>query len=537
MRARWTWRVLFAAIALVYLYFIPYYPALNNPNENSRVYQIRAAVELHKLSVNEQLATRGWVNDLGMRDGKYYAGKAPGTTFIGIPIHAALRSYERWRGHTQVSDFRLLYALRLAGTLLPTLLFVAWFRAFIRRVVDDDHIANALTIMLALGSMLLSYALIYVNHSLTAACAFGTVMATEAAVRARQRVGMNRIPTRAWAWLFLAGFLLSMNAALDYAMFPVSVLLLVWVPIRFGWRFSSIVALCAGASLPAIWTGVYHTICWGGPFKLSVSHLANPQFATIHSQGVFGIVGPSKQVFYEMLFGSAKGLLFLSPVFAFALLSTLHAVIASHRRKQAVLCLLVVWWMLLYNCSLANWDGGWTVGPRYMTVMVPFAIYSLALSWSAMGRAARQWLLPLVVGAGMLSVLVMAGTSVLFPHLPPGFSNPVYQLMWPLWRDGIVPYNLGSRFLHLTGRAAQLPMLIAAGLLLAYLVRVASGWRITHARWLAALASAIVAIALIAGGLKLGTLAASESAEQVSAGNVWLRTAAWYPPVPASQPR
>ena len=527
-RRRRLWWGILAGIAFVYVWFVPYFPSLNNPNENSRVYQIRAAVELHKLSINEQIDRYGWVNDLAVRDGRYYAGKAPGTTFVGIPIYAALRAWEKLRGHGEVHPFRLLFALRLFGTIAPTLLFIAVFRRFLRRVVDDDVVANAMTIAIAIGSMLMPYALLFVNHSLTAATAFGTVIATHAAVRARDQVGPGRVPTRAWLWLGLAGMLLSATSALDYALAPVSLLLLVWVPIRFGLSWASTAGAWLGASIPAIWTGVYHTICWGGPFQLSVSRLANTQFQANHSQGVFGIVGPVPAALWGNLLSPSKGLFYLTPLFVLAMMATIAAVVRSRSRRDAVLCLLVVWWMLLYSCSLTNWDAGWTVGPRYATVMVPFAFYSMALAWERLGTWARRLMLPLGAGLAALGVCSTAFTSAIFPHLPPDYVNPVYEIIWPLWRDGFAPMSLGTVWFGWTGRLSQVPFIVVVAVLVLYLLR--AGGRGLGTRWWAGMIGAAAACAIVLSGTRAGTMARTKQPGLIDSATRWIRTQVWYPP-------
>jgi len=525
------WWGILAGIAFLFVWLIPYFPSLNNPNENSRVYQIRAAVELHKLSINEQIDRYGWVNDLAVKDGKYYAGKAPGTTFIGIPIYAALRAWEKLRGHGEVQPFRLLFALRLFGTILPTLLFIAVFRRFIRRVVDDDVIANALTIAMALGSMLMPYALLFVNHSLTAATAFGAVIATIAAVRERDRVGREgRVPMRSWLWLGVAGALLSATSALDYALAPVSLMLLVWVPIRFGVSWASTAGAWLGASIPALWTGVYHTICWGGPFQLSINRLANTQFQANQSKGMFGIVGPSAAALWGNLLGPNKGIFYLTPLFALAMIASVAAVVRSRSRRDAILCLLVVWWMLLYACSLTNWDAGWTVGPRYASVMVPFAFYSLALAWEKLGTWARRIALPLGAGLAVIGVLSTSLTSAMFPHLPPEYGNPVYEIIWPLWRDGFAPMSLGTVWFGWTGRLVQVPFAIVIALLLLYLVR--AGGRKIGPRWWAGMIGSAAVCAIVLIGLRVGTIARTTQPGLIDAATRWIRTQVWYPPLP-----
>lgn len=521
-----------AGIAFIYLYFVPYFPALNNPNENSRLYQVRAAVELHQLSINEQIARFGMVNDLGSRDGKYYPGKAPGTTFIGVPIYAGLHRYERARGHSDVSSFRLTYAVRLGGSLLPTLGFVALFRRFMRRFVESESIANVLAILLALGTMLITYALIYVNHSLTAVTAFGVVMATHAALRAKPtEAPLSQGKGWAWLWLAVAGFLLALTATLDYALLPVAVILLGYVPWRYGFTWESTVGTALGALVPSVATGMYHQVCWGSPFKLSVGFLANPQFATNHATGLFGIVGPSARALNGTILSASKGLLYFAPVFAIGLVAVVVACFRSRSRKDAVLSAVVVYWMIGYAISLVNWDGGWTIGPRYMTVVVPFVVFSMGLAWVELGPAAQRLVLPLVGGLGIVSVLVMTMTSVLFPHFPPEYANPAYELIWPLWRDGLTPYSFGRRWLGLAGHTEQIPFLLVLGALVAYVVWVSSGaWIRPARRPVVAVGSAAAALFVVVGLLRLGTVVHTDPPVLVQVGTAWIRTAVWFPP-------
>ncbi len=534
-RVAWAWWLLFGAIAFLYLYFVPYFPSLNNPNENCRGYQIRAAVELHKLSINEQIAQFGMTNDLGVRDGVYYCAKAPGTTLLGIPIYGSLRAWDKLRGHPAASYFRMIYALRLGGTLLPTLLFVLLFRRFVRRFVDEDTIANLLATILALGTMLITYALIYVNHSLTAATAFGTLMATHAAVRARRRAwGRNSL--RCWAWLALAGILLASTASLDYALLPVAGLLLLWIPWKYGLRWASTVGVAIGAALPSILTAAYHKACWGGPFKLSTSFLANQQFAANHATGVFGIVGPSWDAAFGVVVSPSKGLLFLMPVLGVGLIASLACPFVSRWRKDALLCCVISVWMLVYAVSLVNWDAGWTVGPRYATCAVPFLVFGMALVWPTLKPAASRVLLPILAALGLVSVMVMTLTSVVFPHIPPDYTNPVYEIIWPLWRDGITPYSFGQRWLGLAHRWDQIPFVIVLGGVLGYLLWASAGsfTRPHAARWLLRAVSVGLCALIVAACLRLGKIPKTVPSTIVEQGSAWMRRAVWWPPLDSS---
>lgn len=528
--SRVAWWGAFALVALVHLYFVPYFPALNNPNENARVYQVRSFVELGKLSVDEQIARYGMVNDLAVRDGKLYSGKAPGTTFLGVPVYAGLRAGLRALHKPEASPFQILLALRLATSILPTLAFLLLFRGFLRRMTRDGHLATMLTVVLALGTMMLPYALLYVNHSTSAACAFGTWIAADAAWRCRHH-GRTTLCS-AW-WLAVAGFLGAFAVSLDYALAPVGAMALAAVVWWVRPRWPELSSLTMGALVPAVMTGVYHQICWGGPFRVSMSFLANPQFASNAEKGLFGIIGPTRESVWGVLLSPNKGLLFFSPVVVVGLVAVVLSALVSRRSKLAVLSFAVVAWMLLYGVSLVNWDAGWTVGPRYVTVILPFVVASIALLWRELGARGRAWLTTLTVGLGISSILAVVASSVTFPHLQPGFVNPLLDSIWPLWRDGITPRSAGRWLFHWQGRMDQAPVFVAVMLLIGYLVSVSGrAWRWGRWPWARVVAGGTLALALAAGSLEVMRLPRTDDPRVLEEGTAWLRTFVWEPKLP-----
>ncbi|MES1206467.1 MAG: hypothetical protein ABUS79_11060, partial [Pseudomonadota bacterium] len=64
----------------------PYYAGINNPNENVRVWMVKAIVDRHELSINGVSQEWGYVNDKAIKDGRLYSSKAPGCSFVGVPI-------------------------------------------------------------------------------------------------------------------------------------------------------------------------------------------------------------------------------------------------------------------------------------------------------------------------------------------------------------------------------------------------------------------------------------------------------------------
>jgi energy-coupling factor transporter transmembrane protein EcfT len=525
-----------AAVAFLYLYFVPYFRAVNNPNENTRVFEVRAVVDEGRLDVDGQLRRWGMINDLAARDGHYYSSKAPGTTFVGVPVYGAYRVLARAAGGGSGGLFETTYALRLFGTLLPTLVFLALFRRHLARIAADEHVANALTIATALGTTLLPCALVFVNHSLSAATACGAVLAADAAARAGDAGRPRRI---ALGWFAVAGFLLSFTAALDFALLPVAVALLVYVLARAGLSWRRVAAVVAGALVPALLTAAYNWACWGGPFRLAIDHLANPEFAAGVAKGRYGIVGPTKASVWGLLLSAKKGLFFFSPLLAAGLVAAVVLPVRERVRREALLIQAIVVWVLLYGVSIQNWHGGWVVGPRYVTVIVPFLVLALALGWAELPPAVRRWFVPPAVGLAAAGILMVAPAAVLFPHLPEEHANPVFDLIWPLWRDGFTPHSLGRWAFGWSGRADQLPFLAVLAALLGYLAWIAGRqWRFGRRPWLGFAAGVGCAAAVASGLLWLQSrpVTAAPDLPAARANVEWVRYRVWEPPVAPPRP-
>ena len=73
-------------VTLAYLFAFPYFERLNNPNENARVWATRAIVEHGVLNIDEVQREWGYVNDKAKNDQHVYSGKAPGASFLGVPV-------------------------------------------------------------------------------------------------------------------------------------------------------------------------------------------------------------------------------------------------------------------------------------------------------------------------------------------------------------------------------------------------------------------------------------------------------------------
>ena len=70
-------------VSLSYLAVAPYFPRINNPNENVRIWMTRAIALDHTLAIDHVSAEWGYVDDKAAAGGRLYSSKAPGTSLLG----------------------------------------------------------------------------------------------------------------------------------------------------------------------------------------------------------------------------------------------------------------------------------------------------------------------------------------------------------------------------------------------------------------------------------------------------------------------
>ncbi len=359
-------------LAVLYLWVFPFHNAVNNPNENVRVYMTVAIVDDHTFAINRIENAWGYVNDKAVRLGRLYSSKAPGTSYLGVPVywlytritHTDSRAAPPPRPgappHRPVDRTRVIYFLRLFGNVLPGLLFGWFWHRFLAARTTSATLREAIFFGTMAGSSLFAYSLVYASHAQNAFC-FGAALMALASLRRTDAAGSSawRLGTSFLAGLFGAGATLFEYPA-AIASFAVALWILataaerrraaLWaVPMFLGaagfvahkhhikpalalglaafaayavtlrWRGAArLVAAGAGGAIPAALVLFYHQRCFGDPFKPGYSFLENPSFREETNQGFFGATQFSWEAALRMWFDPAFGFFPTTPVLLLA---------------------------------------------------------------------------------------------------------------------------------------------------------------------------------------------------------------------------
>jgi hypothetical protein len=454
-RVREHWVVF--VVAVVLLWPFPFLERIRPPQELTRLYQIRAIVEDGTLQLNEMLARYGERYDLSEYEGRIYPNKAPGVSFLGVPVYwvyanASSRPYEA------ITEREGVWILEKVLLALPTLAMLVWMRRFVLRHFTRDRWAvDAALTTWAVGSVALAYSLVLFGHQLAALLLFGSLMAY---VRGRDGPG---------AWVALGAFLSGLAVAVEYTVAPAVVVLGIYALLAGAGREPALrlkralhrAALgIAGAAGPIALLLGYHHTAFGSPWSTPYSYNLSQQRVSLAGADALGWLMPRLDFLGGFLFGE-QGLLTYSP---WLLLAVLGMILLWRRPAERGLARVLLAIAAVYLWFAAVWDPeswGWVVGPRHHTAWMPFLVGPVALSLAWL-RARPAPAGPRLAGAALglcgFSMVMHALICLTWPYVPPDYDNPVFQLALPLLRDGYGVHNLGGFWLGAAGAWTLAPV-------------------------------------------------------------------------------
>jgi hypothetical protein len=432
MNRPWLWPLLVLAI---YAYPFPHFEGLRSPNELSRLYQVRALVDDHTLSVNESLRRYGSMGDMSEFHGRFFPNKAPGISFVGAGVYGVLRSI--FGEPEQISNRGLLYFLRLFCCALPTALLTVPLRRYVRRISGDDRAADAAMLVYLFGSLACTYSILFLSHQLTAVLAMASFLALEQGRRSRSAL-----------WPLAGGLAAAYAVVTEYPAAPVALALGIYAVATARRRLAATLAFGLGALPCAVLLLWYHKQAFGSPFATGYAHVTNQTFASWHAQGYMGVAMPRITSLLGNLFSAGRGLFAFAPAFLLALPGL--RLLAARDRADARLATTVLAFYFFLASAFLYEAWGWVLGPRHLAPLMPFLVAPLAcaLAWL---RAHKPGWSGLAGGLCAASILVTGTATVVYPHIPEEFTGAVAHLIWPLLSHGFLPYNLAETML---GRVA-----------------------------------------------------------------------------------
>ncbi len=467
---------MFWLIVISYAYFIS---SAASFNAESHLYPAFSLVDHHTLNI-DRYATR--LGDKSYWDGHYYTDKAPGLSFLAVPVYAALRigfPGHIAKGYTAVGKVQysipkdtvyIRYAITYFLLIVPSAIFAILFWLFLSKFIAPRW-AMGLAITYALGTLAFPYSAWYFSHQLAAIMLFSAFLLLFSYVRYREP------DTRAERETVFAGFLAGYAIISEYPTALIVVALagyLGWVARRKG---RALALFFLGMIPPALLNVAYNLDAYGKVFATGYTYVHSALYRSHATSGPlglpnpasYGVQAPSFDSIWQITFGTYRGIFLVSPV----LLLFFAGLIAMWKRRELraewVLCAVVVAGYFLMDAArpenVNGWSGGWSIASRHLTPMLPFMVFPIVFALKR--RAGQVWFLVLAAWSIAVMYLIMAsGSGAGFAY---GDRNPLVNEVWRRLQHGHIEVNWGY-LLYQTGVPSLIPLVL---LVLAFSFRIA----------------------------------------------------------------
>src|SRR5437868_7864996 len=395
----WSWWIGLALFSLAYALITP---ELNSAgglpwNQGSNYALVRALAD-----GTAKVDRYAWqTGDLSYFHGHYYSVRAPGLSFVELPVFEVARAAgvpTQGKGTAETGAagaLKMIWVLGLLGATVPAVLLLV----LARKVADRFEAGTGVAVAVVLGAatLMLPFASMLFVHVLSALLGFAafTLLLAERAVRPRGLV------------VFGAGVIAGLAVTVEYPLIIVAGLVGLYALARRP-RLRRASAYSFGVAVGVTPILLYDWWAFGSPLHLSYEDAIAVQGTTGHDiiglnrVGVFGITMPKPHVALDLLFAN-RGLLTLSPIIAVSLVG---AVILFRKgwRAEAVTIVAVASAFLFYDAGYENPFGGDVPGPRLLLPALPFLVVAL-------GPAARRLRGPVLALAAVGCATMVAAVA------------------------------------------------------------------------------------------------------------------------------
>lgn len=453
---------IFLILLACYAYFLPRWA---DWNQNSRFDLVRAIVEKGTLAIDDYAANTG---DYATMNGHIYSDKAPGLSFAAVPIYSVVNRLmhipaideliQRLASNPAFTDTlnpegsgllrdKVQAALGLTVVtfflvMLPSALLGLLLYAFLGHLGFSRPVRVATPLIYGLATIAFPYSGAFYAHQFTAVLLFGAFYL--AFLMRHRRLGSGAKP--------IVGFLLAYSVISEYPTALIAGAIAIYTLIAVPDRRWILGAVLAGLP-PLLMLGLYNTAIFGTPFKLGYEY--STLWAETHKVGFLSLSLPTLEALWGITFSSYRGLYFLSPVLLLTWPGLLSFWKVREWRAEFILCGWAVVSFMLFNASSVMWPGGYSIGPRYLVPMLPFAAVALAFGLERAFR--RRWSQVLVLiltlwSFGLVWIETISGQA--FPDYTP---EPLISYSVPKLIAGDIARNLGMA-LGLCRWASLLPL-------------------------------------------------------------------------------
>jgi hypothetical protein len=366
----------------------------------------------------------GLSDDKAFREGNYYCDKAPGMSYLAMPVAFVFTKLAPITPSTPYSRtwlmFLYLSALTTSG-LLSALAAVVLFR-YVLQHTQDLNAALVASIAFALGTPVWGWATSFFSHSATAALLLVGFIALDTAGRRLASGG------RPLGVALLGGLALGTATAVEYTAFVPAVIIGATVALASPWArpgelLQAFAAAALGALIALVPVLLFHAAAFGSPLTTGYGFTV---VYDAHRTGIFGINVPRPEILWKLLVSADRGVLWYAPVVVAVAMALVVMMRRVELRATAVATTLILAYYVCMNAGFEYWHGGASTGPRYLTPAIGFSMLALGLAWPHFGiwqRRATLVLLALSIFINFAATAVDMTAGALAESILPSFFS------------------------------------------------------------------------------------------------------------------
>ena len=459
----WIPLLIFFLLLVNYVYFLPRWA---DWGQNARLNLVFSVVDQGTLSIDDYYENTG---DYAFFEGHHYMDKAPGPSFLGIPVYFVIKPVlhlpvvenimQRIAGSSAFEDtlneegsglledkiyFAIVqYILVFIVIAVPSAFLGVLIFLFLQDLGLSTFWSLIYVLIYGLATNAFTYAGSFNSHQLTAALLFGAFFLG---------FQMGRKTLR-YSWAIPAGFFLAYSVISEYPTALIAAGIFIYILYQlpdWGRRIAFVSSgLLPGALLIAYNLRIFHTP-W--PVGYEYSEL----YTDLHSTGFLSLTYPHLDALWGITFGTYRGQFFVAPILLVAFLGLILWGVSRKHFPEWLVASWTVLSFLLFNSSSVMWQGGYAVGPRYLVPMLPFVV--IGFSGLPKGWLSRIWyriFLGLLTAWSLFVVWVetLGGQSY-----PDWTANPLFNYSLPNFIEGDIARNL-AMVTGLRGILSILPLL------------------------------------------------------------------------------
>lgn len=477
--------LIFLILFLSYVYFLPRWA---DWSQNSRLDLTLAIVDKGTLSIDDYYHNTG---DYALFEGRHYLDKAPGPSFLAVPVYAVVRPllqsapmqslFERLANKAAFVDtlrqegtgllkekiyFALvLYLVTIVVIAVPAALLGVLLYRFLLHLGGGELWSAFIVLIYGLATNAFPYSGAFFSHQLVAFLLFGAFFL------GFQMRYMRLSPQ----WTVGAGFMLGYSLISEYPTFLIAFAIFLYIVLTLPQRRWLIAFVLAGVPPGLLlmsynWI-IFHTL-------LPVGYEYSELYAEQHGTGFLSLTYPRPDALWGITFGSFRGLFYISPVLLLAVAGFWTWWRMGRLRAEWLVCLWAMISFFLFNGSSVMWQGGYSIGPRYLVPMLPFLTMGLGAFVACWGRS--LWVRSLTVFLTVWSVGVVWALTMGGQNFPDWSPNPLFTYSLPHLLSNNIARNLGM-VVGLRGWVSLLPLGLLLLIIIIFLIQQLRSQRVDQA--------------------------------------------------------